>query len=117
MAVYTPDRVRRLRILLLIVVAVAAVLALLSLVQLADGGAGKGGLASLVAAALLLGAGSSAVILLREADKPARVACLATGGLCILAAIGAAGSWLSLLFPVLGLGLLFLALVSDPEPS
>jgi hypothetical protein len=117
MAVYSQDRVRRLRILLLLVVTVAAVLALLAVWELVANGTEEGGVASLVAAALLLGSGGSAVILLREAEKPARVACLVTGGLCVLAAIGAAGSWLSLLFPVLGLGLLFLALIPDPEQA
>jgi hypothetical protein len=40
-----------------------------------------------------------------------------TGVLCLLSGIGLAGSWLAFLLPLLGLGLLFLALINDEVTS
>jgi hypothetical protein len=116
MAVYSEDRARRLRILLLSVVALAGILAAFAVISLVAQGVDGPRVASLVAAGLLVASGASAVLLLKEAETPAKVGTLVTGGLCVLAGIASAGSWLSLVLPLLGLGLLFLALVADtPE--
>jgi len=113
MAVYSPDRVNRLRMVLGIVVAVAALTAVLAAFILANGDDRAAGVLAMVVAGLLLGAGCSAFTLLRDAGRPAKIATIVTGVLCLLCGVGLAGTWLAFLLPLLGLGLLFLALVPD----
>jgi peptidoglycan/LPS O-acetylase OafA/YrhL len=116
MTVYSPDRVRRLRLVLAIVVGIGVLLAVLSVFVLASGDDVRAGIFALVVAGLLLGASGAALNLLGEAGRGAKVASVSTGALCVLCGVGLAGSWLALLLPVLGLGLLFLALIpDDPE--
>jgi hypothetical protein len=67
----------------------------------------------MVVAGLLLGAGGSALKLLGDAGRPAKIATIVTGVLCVLSGVAMAGTWLSFLLPLLGLGLLFLALIRD----
>jgi hypothetical protein len=113
--VYSEDRVRRLLFVLAVEVVLGAVLALLAASVLWSDATNMGGIVSLVASSLMLGAGGASVLLLRDAEQPAKVACIVTGAICVLAAIGSAGSILSLLLALLGLGLLLLALLPD-EP-
>ena len=67
----------------------------------------------MVVAGLLLGAAGSAFRLLGDAGRPAKIATVVTGVLCLLSGLALAGSWLAFLLPLMGLGLLFLALISD----
>jgi len=116
MAVYSEDRIQRLRLVLAIVVAVAALAAILAAFILAKGENRGAGLFAMVVAGLLLGSSSLALRLLPDGERPARIATVVTGVLCVLGGIGLAGSWLAFLLPLLGLGLLFLALIPD-EPG
>jgi O-antigen/teichoic acid export membrane protein len=116
MTVYSADRVRRLRLVLGIVVALAVLLAVLAVFVLASGDDLRAGIFALVVAALLLGASATALTLLGEAGRGSKTAAVTTGVLCVLCGLALAGSWLAFLLPVLGLGLLFLALIpDDPE--
>ena len=116
MAVYSPDRVSRLRLVLAIVVAVALLVVVLAALILASGDDRAAGVFALIVAALLLGAGGSALKLLGQAGRPAKLAAVATGVLCVLSGLLLAGTWLAFLLPLVGLGLLFLALIpDDPE--
>jgi hypothetical protein len=116
MAVYSSDRVARLRLVLAIVLALAVLVALLAAFVLASGDDRAGGVFALVVAGCLLGAGGSALRLLGEAGRGARIATVTTGVLCVLSGLALAGSWLAFLLPLVGLGLLFLALIpDDPE--
>ena len=118
MAVYSSDRVFRLRIVLCIVVTLAVLVAVLAAVILASGDDRGAGIFAMVVAGVLLGASGSALRLLGEAGRGAKIATVATGVLCVLAGIALAGSWLAFLLPLIGLGLLFLALISDdPEAA
>src|SRR4051794_40126233 len=108
MAVYSPDRVSRLRMVLGIVIAVAVLTGVFAAFILTDGDHRAAGVFAMVVAGLLLGAGGSALRLLSDAGPPAKVATVVTGVLCLLSGIGLAGSWLAFLLPLLGLGLLFL---------
>jgi hypothetical protein len=57
----------------------------------------------------------TALRLLPEAERPAKTAAVATGILCMVAGL-ASGSWVAFLLLLVGLGLLFLALLpDDPE--
>jgi peptidoglycan/LPS O-acetylase OafA/YrhL len=116
MRVYSPDRVRRLRLVLAIVVGIGVLVAVLAVFVLASGDDLGPGVFTLAVAALLLGASGAALRQLGEAGRGAKVAAVTTAALCVLCGVGLAGSWLALLLPVLGLGLLFLALIpDDPE--
>jgi hypothetical protein len=69
-----------------------------------------------VVAGLLIGSGGWALMLLAEAGRGAKIATVTTGVLCVLSGLALAGSWLAFLLPLVGLGLLFLALIpDDPE--
>jgi hypothetical protein len=70
----------------------------------------------MLVAFLLLVSGGVTIILLKNPERPGKVAAVVTGVLCLLAGLALAGSWLSLLLPLVGLGLLFLALIPD-EPE
>ena len=113
MTVYTQDRVRRLRLVLAIVLALAALVAALAVWILVDGEHRPAGVVAAVAAALLLGSSATALWLLQAGGGSARAATVTTGVLCLLSGIGLAGSWLAFLLPLVGLGLLFLALLPD----
>jgi drug/metabolite transporter (DMT)-like permease len=113
MGVYSADRANRLRWVLAIVVALGVLAAVLAAFVLADEDHRAAGIFALVAAGLLLASSGTALKLLRDADQRAKPASVITGVVCVLAGIGLAGTWLALLLPLLGLGLLFLALVSD----
>jgi drug/metabolite transporter (DMT)-like permease len=117
MAVYSQDRVNRLRMVLGIVVAIAVLTAILAAFILANGDNRAAGVLAMVVAGLLLGAGGSAYKLLADAGRPAKIATIVTGVLCLLSGLALAGSWLALLLPLLGLGLLFLALIADEVES
>lgn len=116
MPVYSPDRVARLRLVLAIVVAIAVLAGVLAAFILANGDNRGAGVFAMVVAGLLLGSSGTALRLLPEAARPARIAAVTTGALCLLSGIGLAGTWLAFLLPLLGLGLLFLALLPD-EPE
>ena len=117
MPVYSEDRVGRLRMVLWIVVAIGLFVALLAVLTLASGDHREAGLAALVVAALLLGSSGTALRLLPDAEQPAKIAAVVTGLLCIVSAV-LSGSWVAFLLLLVGLGLLFLALVSDqPEAT
>ena len=113
MAVYSPDRVNRLRMVLWIVIAIGVLTGVLAAFILANGDHRAAGVLAMVVAGMLLGAGGSALRLLADAGRPAKIATVATGGLCVLSGLALAGSWLAFLLPLLGLGLLFLALIPD----
>jgi drug/metabolite transporter (DMT)-like permease len=115
-AVYSQDRVTRLRLVLAIVVAIGAATAVLAAFVLADAGHRAVGVVTMVVAGLLLGTSITALRLLPAAERSAKVAAVATGVLCLLCGIGLAGTWLAFLLPLIGLGLLFLALLPD-EPE
>jgi len=115
MTVYSSDRVGRLRLVLAIVVAIAVLVAVLAAFVLASGDR-TAGLVALVVAGLLLGASGAALKLLGEAGRGAKIATVATGVVCVLSGLVLVGTWLALLLPLLGLGVLFLALIpDDPE--
>jgi predicted Na+-dependent transporter len=116
MSVYSPDRVRRLRLVLAIVVGIAVLVAIFAAFILADGGHRAAGAYAMAVAGLLLGASGTAIKLLPDAERPAKIATVVTGVLCLLSGIGLVGTWLAFLLPLLGLGLLFLALIPD-EPE
>jgi hypothetical protein len=117
MAVYSPDRVSRLRMVLGIVVALAVLTGVFAAFVLTAGDHRAAGTFAMVVAGLLLGASGAALKLLSDAGRPAKIASVVTGVLCVLSGIGLAGSWLAFLLPLLGLGLLFLALIPDEVAS
>ncbi|QIG43694.1 hypothetical protein G5V58_13820 [Nocardioides anomalus] len=114
--VYSLDRVRRLRLVLLIVAALAVVIAVLAAFILARGDNRSAGAVAVVVAGLLLGATGAALRLLPDRGRPAKIATVVTAVVCVLSGVGLAGTWLAFLLPLLGLGLLFLALIAD-EPE
>jgi drug/metabolite transporter (DMT)-like permease len=116
-AVYSQDRVNRLRMVLGIVIAVAVLTALFAAFILVNGEHRAAGVLAMVVAGLLLGAAGSAFKLLGDAGRPAKIATVVTGVLCLLSGLALAGSWLAFLLPLMGLGLLFLALVADEVES
>ena len=76
----------------------------------------RAGVYAMLLAGVLLGAGGSALKLLADAGRPAKIATVVTAALAMLAGIALVGTWLSFLLPMIGLGLLFLALLpDDPE--
>jgi drug/metabolite transporter (DMT)-like permease len=117
MAVYSPDRVTRLRMVLGIVVAIGVLTAILAAFILANGDHRVAGVLAMVVAGLLLGAGGSAFKLLGDAGRPAKIATVVTGVLCLVSGVALAGTWLAFLLPLMGLGLLFLALIPDEVES
>jgi peptidoglycan/LPS O-acetylase OafA/YrhL len=119
MAVYSADRVMRLRLVLWIVVAIAALLAIFAALLLGGGeGDDRGaGVFAMVVAGVLLGSAGSALRLLNDdPGRGAKIASVVTAVLVVLSGLVLAGTWLAFLLPLLGLGLLFLALISD-EPD
>jgi hypothetical protein len=117
MAVYSQDRVDRLRMVLWLVVAIGVLTAILAALILPNGDHRAAGVLAMVVAGMLLGAGGSALKLLGDAGRPAKIATIATGVLCLLSGVALAGSWLAFLLPLVGLGLLFLALIADEVES
>jgi len=118
MAVYSSDRVSRLRLVLAIVVAVAVLVVILAAFILASGDDRAAGVFAMIVAALLLGASGAALKLLGEAGRGAKIATVTTGVLSVLSGLALAGTWLAFLLPLVGLGLLFLALIpDDPEAA
>jgi len=116
MPVYSPDRVSRLRLVLAIVVAMGVLIAILAAFILAAGDERAPGVVAMVVAGLLLGAAGYALKVLGDAGRPAKIATIVTAVLCLLSGLGLAGTWLAFLLPLVGLGLLFLALIpDDPE--
>ena len=113
MAVYSQDRVTQLRFVLWVVIAIGVLTAILAAFILANGDHRAAGVLAMLVAGMLLGAGGSALKLLGDAGRPAKIATVVTGVVCLLSGLALAGSWLAFLLPLLGLGLLFLALISD----
>jgi len=111
--VYSEDRVVRLRWVLAVVIAIAVLAAVLAVFILIDGDHLAAGIFAMVVAGLLLGAGGTALRLLPDGGRPAKIASVVTGVLCLVSGIGLAGTWLAFLLPLMGLGLLFLALLPD----
>ncbi len=114
-AVYSEDRVGRLRIVLWIVVVVGALVALLAVSTLVAGEHRGAGLLATVVAVILLGSSGTALRLLSDAERPAKIATIVTGALCMISG-AVSGSWIAFLLLVIGLVLLFLALLPD-EPE
>jgi hypothetical protein len=102
---------------LVIVLVVAVLTAGLAAFILANGDHRAAGVLAMVVAGLLLGAGGSALRLLGAAARPAKIATVVTGVLCLLSGVALAGTWLAFLLPLMGLGLLFLALLPDEVES
>jgi drug/metabolite transporter (DMT)-like permease len=113
MAVYSQDRVNRLRMVLWIVLAVGVLTAVFAAFILTDADHRAAGVFAMIVAGLLLGAAGSALRLLGDAGRPAKIATVVTGVLCLLCGVALAGTWLAFLLPLMGLGLLFLALLPD----
>jgi hypothetical protein len=113
--VFSPDRVSRLRMVVWIVAAIGALVALLALLTLTSGDDRAAGVAPAVVAVVLLGSSGTALRLLREAERPAKLAAIATGALCVVSGV-LSGSWLAFLLLLVGLVLVFLALLPD-EPE
>jgi hypothetical protein len=112
MPVYSEDRVRRLRMVLWVVLAIGAFVALLAVLTFAAGGHRSAGVAAVVVAGLLLGSSGTALRLLPDAERPAKIAAVVTGVLCMVAGV-VSGSWVAFLLLLIGLGLVFLALIPD----
>ena len=114
--VYSEDRVRRLRMVLCVVLGLGVLTVVFAAVVLADADRRAAGAFALAVGAVLVAASGTALRLLPARERPAKVATVATGVLCVLAGLALAGTWLAFLLPLLGLGVLFLALVAD-EPQ
>jgi len=114
MPVYSEDRVGRLRMVLWIVVVIGGLVALLAVLTLAAGEHRSAGTFAVVVAGLLLGSSGTALRLLPDAERPAKIAAVATGVLCMLCGL-VSGSWVAFVLLLIGLGLLFLALLPDEE--
>ena len=112
MRVYSEDRVRRLRLVLWIVAAIGVFVAILSLLTLTAGDHPEAGVAAVVVAGLLLGSSGTALRLLPEGERPAKIAAVITGVLCMVAGV-VSGSWVAFLLLLMGLALVFLALLPD----
>jgi hypothetical protein len=115
MPVYSEDRVGRLRMVLWIVVGFGGLVAILALLTVAAGKHREAGVVGVVVAVLLLGSSGTALRLLPEAERPAKVATVVTGVLCMVCGV-LSGSWIAFVLLLVGLGLLFLALLPD-EPE
>ena len=116
MAVYSEERGGLLRLLLGVVVALGALVAVLAVFILVDGDDRAAGVLAVAVAGVLLAASGTSLWLLSRRSPSAKPATVVTGVLSVLSGIALAGSWLALLLPVLGVGLLFLALSAD-EPA
>ena len=114
--VYSEDRARRLRMVLYVVLGLGVLTVVFAAVVLADADRRAAGAFALAVGAVLVAASGTALRLLPARERPAKVATVATGVLCVLAGLALAGTWLAFLLPLLGLGVLFLALVAD-EPQ
>jgi hypothetical protein len=115
MSVYSEDRVGRLRMVLWVVVVIGALVALLAVLTVAAGEHRNAGVVGVVASGLLLGSSGTALRQLSaDAGPPAKVAVVVTGVLCLLCGV-VSGSWVAFLLLLIGLGLLFLALLPDEE--
>jgi hypothetical protein len=115
MPVYSGDRVRRLRMVLWIVAGIGVFVGLLAVVTLVEGDHNGAGVAGLVVTVLLLGSSGTTLRLLPDAERPAKVATVVTGALCLVSGV-VSGSWVAFLLLLMGLGLVFLALIPD-EPE
>jgi drug/metabolite transporter (DMT)-like permease len=113
--VYSEDRVRRLRLVLYVVVAIGVFVAVLAVLTIAAGEHRDAGVATTVVAGVLLGSSVTALRLLPDAERPAKIAAVTTGVLCIVSGV-LSGSWVAFLLLLMGLGLIFLALIPD-EPE
>jgi drug/metabolite transporter (DMT)-like permease len=116
MPVYSEDRVHRLRMVLWVVFAIGLFVAVLSALTFAAAEEHRdAGVAAAVVAALLLGSSATALRLLPAAERPAKIAAIVTGVLCMVSGV-LSGSWVAFLLLLVGLGLVFLALLPDaPE--
>jgi hypothetical protein len=101
---------------LALVLAIGLLVAVFAAFILVDGEHRPAGVFAMVVAGLLLGASGTALRLLPDAGRAAKIATVVTGALCLLSGIGLAGTWLAFLLPLIGVGLLFLALLPD-EPE
>ena len=117
MAVYSEDRVSRLRMVLGIVIAIGVLTAVFAAFILASGDNRTAGALAMVVAGLLLGSAGAAFRLLSDRGRPAKVAAVLTGVLCLLSGLVLLGSWLAFLLPLIGLGLFFFALILDEVES
>ena len=118
--VFSEDRVRRLRTVLWVVVGFAVVLVLLDVATVASVGLdedGAGAFAALLAgvAAVLLAAGGLALRLLPRRDRVAKRAAVGTGVAVLALALPMAVTWAGFVMVPIGLVVLFLALLADPE--
>jgi hypothetical protein len=113
--VYSEDRVGRLRMVLWIVFAIGVFVAVLAVLTFATGGHRSAGVAGVVVAGLLLGSSGTALRVLPDGERPAKIASVVTGVLCMVSGV-LSGSWVAFLLLLVGLGLVFLALIPD-EPE
>jgi len=115
MRVYSEDRVHRLRMVLWVVFAIGVLVAVLAALTFAAGAHRDAGVAATIVAVLLLGSSAMALRLLPAAERPAKIAAIVTGVLCMVSGV-LSGSWVAFLLLLVGLGLVFLALLPDaPE--
>jgi hypothetical protein len=112
MRVYSEDRVRRLRTVLWIVAGIGVLVALLAVLTFAAGESKSNGVVVVVVAGILLGSSGTALRLLPEGERPAKIAAVVTGVLCMVSG-ALSGSWVAFLLLLIGLGLVFLALIPD----
>jgi hypothetical protein len=112
MRVYSEDRVRRLRMVLWIVAGIGVFVALLAVLTFAAGENKSDGVVVVVVAGILLGSSGTALRLLPDAERPAKIASVVTGVLCMVSG-ALSGSWVAFLLLLIGLGLVFLALIPD----
>ena len=115
MPVYSEDRVRRLRMVLWIVVVIGGLVAVLAVLTIAAGDHPEAGVVAVVVAGVLLGSSGTALRVLPDRERPAKIASVVTGVLCAVCGV-LSGSVAAFLLIVVGLGLLLLALLPDvPE--
>jgi peptidoglycan/LPS O-acetylase OafA/YrhL len=115
MVAFSEDRVRRLRIVLLVVAAVAVLAAADFGLGAATDGHDRGtGIFGVVVGLVL---GTAAVFTITRLPEGKRLT-VATGLLAILIGMLLLGTWSAYLLPLLGIALVFLALINDdPEPK
>lgn len=117
---YAPVRVRRIRIALGVAVALGVVAAAFAVgIAIGSDEEGAGAYAAMlgVVAAGSVGWPLVAWRLLDAPDRTAKRALVLTGGLLLIFAVLTSAFWLGLLYGVLGLTILFLALMSDERPG
>jgi drug/metabolite transporter (DMT)-like permease len=115
MRVYSEDRVRRLRTVLRIVAGIGVFVAVLAVLTFTAGGHRSAGVAAVVVAGLLIGSSVTALRLLPDAERGAKIASIVTGLICMVSGV-LSGSWVAFLLLLIGLGVVFLALIpDDPE--